>query len=470
MKPKPKKAKKPPSPKRAAERVFSATFDANGKLIAVSYRGAVPEDKLKRPHVGNLVRLMVVVGKALAESSGGNKPDAVSFERDDDGKKFHDAVLKNPARCAWFKTLFDIKNLSDSPFKSAWQDFGISLTHKNAPAVVRITIDGKTIDSTNSEPSEFVVPKSATQTAASGNYAAALGKVVVKAAADFNRHLSLYRHREDGPFDYAQQILNEITSAAESTSIEMNMMSLIPPSAWYQVGDWTAHHGRVRELAENAGKNNLDLWQRRIHSVDVALLEKSVELVLLTDLLLYDLRHRIESRVLSVKKDKVVSPEGIPSVDGVLLMDYGIFSTGKGLYRVIISDIQPFGETASESFQFSPFPELDLQALYYFMQHNWHNAWWGKAKGTEVIYTVDVLHRVLKFPDDTKLTGMPLLWFFKNLNSAEGGVFRAVKDAVVRLMKEANVGRGKQDELKFRKWFEKHGKDFRDSLKAKGIK
>ena len=414
---------------------------------------------------------MFVVGKVLAESRSGTKPPLVSFERDDDGEKFHKAVLRKSMEIGWFKTLFDIKNVNDSPFNNAWEDFGISLTHKNAPTAVCITIDGKSIDSRKSEPAEFnAVPKSKPTAATTGKYAAALGKVVMAAAADFQRHLNNYHHREEDPFKYAQQVLNDITNTHERTCLDMHLMSIIPPSAWYQDSKWKQHHDRVRKLAEDSGTDNLDRRQRRIHAFDAALLEKPVELVLLCDLMLYDLRYRIESRVLSVKQDAASSPHGIKSVDGVLLMDYGIFSTGTGLYRVIISDIQPFGESAPPPFQIYPFPLLDLQALYYFKRHNWHNAWWGKGKGVEVIYTVDVLQRLLKLPDDSKLTGMPELWFFKSLNTVKGGTLAAVKSAVERLMKDAKAKCGPSGELKFRQWFEKDGTKFRDSLKANGSK
>ena len=119
--------------------------------------------------------------------------------------------MRKPKDFDWFATLFDIKNLNDSPFNSAWKNFGISLTHKNAPTAVCITMGGETIDSRRSESAKFdAVPKEATAAATNGNYPATLGQVVVKAAADFSRSLREHSYAVDDPFKYAGEVMRGI--------------------------------------------------------------------------------------------------------------------------------------------------------------------------------------------------------------------------------------------------------------------
>lgn len=472
MKSKTKKAKKPPSKKGAAERVFSASFDASGKLTAVNYRVAVPVDKLKLKHVGNLVRLMFAVGKALAESHGETQKDSLEFEKSEDNELLFNTALKRNAKATWSKELFGIKEVSDNPFNGGdWQRFGFDLCHKNAPTSVRIEMNGKTIDSRTSAPADFEeVPKESATAVTTRNYAAAFGKVVVKAAADFSKSLSSHSYPVADPFKYAGDVMRTIENTPGLMCLDMHLMSVIPPSAWFQVSDWSAHHENVQKLAAKAGANKFDRRQRRIHALDEDLLMNPTELLSLADLLLCDHHHHIESRVLAVTKHKADASGAIQSVDDVLLMDYGIFSTGTGEYGVIISNIPPFRDGAPKGFQVFDFPRTDRQALYYFMRHNWHKAWWDNIKGAKMKYTVDVLQLVLEISEGSELKDLPELWYFESLNTAKEGVLAAVKKAVKQVMDKAEATGGKQDELKFRKWFEKDGKTFRNSLKANGTK
>lgn len=441
----------------------------------MSYRTALDAEALSKAHTHSysLARLMQLVGEWLAAGRGTVLSENFDLPNDSDIKSFFKSALGK--RAGWLKKLFGItdfnKQKGDIPF---WRDrttFRFLANNKNAPIAVRIKMDGKTIDSRSSPPADFdAVPKAVKMAAKTGNYAIALGEVVVTAATDFQRRLAEYGHPVESPFKYAKDTLNKVRSSSEPTCLDMHMMSVIPPSAWYLDNDWSGHHRDVRKLAERAGANNLDRRQRRIHVLEKALLDDPVELVLLADLMLYDLRYRVESRVLAVKRDAVTPLCGIPSVDGLLLMDYGIFSDGTGSHQVIISDIEPFGTTAPSNFQIYSFPPEDLQALYYFKRHTWHNAWWGKAKGAALVHTVDVLKRVQKL--DVDLTELPSLWFFKELKRKEGvdQLLHSIQKAIGKMLTTADAQDGRHDELKFRKWFEGNWKTFRETLKANDSK
>ena len=268
MKPNPKKAKKPPSKKGAAERVFSASFDADEKLTAVSYIGTVPQTALNREHVPKLVRLMFSVGNALAAARGSTTPAVVNWPQFTNEEGFYDSVLK--ARPEWFKSLLGIDGKSKEkdycPFTNLRTSFSINPSHRYKPTAVCIKIGDKTIDSRESAPAEFdAVPKSSATAVPTRSYAAALGKVVLKAATEFSKSLSEHSYSVNDPFKFAGEVMRKIEHTPGLTCVDMHLLSVIPPSAWFQVSDWSEHHEKVQKLAAKAGQDKFDRRRRRIH-------------------------------------------------------------------------------------------------------------------------------------------------------------------------------------------------------------
>ena len=147
----------------------------------------------------------------------------------------------------------------------------------------------------------------------------------------------------------------------------------------------------------------------------------------LVDLVLFDLHHGLDSRVMSL--DPTDEDHGIAKADGVLLIDHGIFATLTGNYRIILSDIQPFSR------QPGPFHVLKIppetQAIYYYLRHNFHEAWFKH----HTILLPGVLQMVARIREDAPLTGLPDLWFFRNMreeNREDVAFLKALKSKASR--------------------------------------
>lgn len=436
----------------------------------MDYRAPLKKEDLDgaQTHKRSLIFLMLQLGKILStfREQNAGLPDHIELPLSEIGRAFVKAIIAKSDRPDWFTKLFQLPDTNPLPFTHEKGVVIVLMSNANVPTAVEVQIRGITIDSRTSPPQEFdrELGKFETSESTAVNYGGALGDVVVAAAEEFRDHLHAHSHQEPDPFKFAADTLASISHIHEGMCLDMHMMSLIPASAWYLNSDWAKHHRLIRGLAERAGKGNPHRRQRRIHVVGPSLLKDAKELILMVDLFLHDLLHLVESRVFLVDAQYVGKPFGIPEVGGVLLMAYGIFSNSSGTYELIISDIPPFAVAAPDDFRVFSIPKGDIQALYYFIRHNWHNAWWGRIAKADLICTPDLIRRAIKLPDDAKIRGLPRLRFFRNLydrttasKDGEDSLFTEIKRILKQMLQQADIHGGNLDDGKFRNWFERNG-------------